>query len=277
MLVNEDESSDSVSTLARPVRFALESDYGFLININEELGDHLLLWSTREGAERMVPSFAGLGRYWVTEVDNGELVDELALMQEDGMRFVLLDAAPEASGQALPIQDAIAFYAQMGGPPKESVAASDHFIRRLERVRARGEKIDAETESMPVDCPMCRMYFTLTETEYRNWRDGRVEMIRCTKCQTTFREAVFERVKCADCGVESGPMPRSLARGMSRGELPWRCFECADAALHEIANPKPMAVAKRRIFGDDWYPIVVGGLGFIALIAGLILKFFFME
>ena len=196
--MSTEEATPPNGTDSRPVRYVLESDYGLLVNVTEDLGDHLLLWTSREGAERMCPAFAGVGRYWVASIESDELRDELTAMRDDGMRFVLLDSMPDAEGQKLPIDEAIAFYTSLAGPPHEFLSATDHFIQRLERYRKTDAKVDADAEAMPVDCPVCKQYFTLPEMRYRDWRDGRVEMIRCPKCQACFRESKFDRVKCVD-------------------------------------------------------------------------------
>lgn len=255
----------------RPLRFLLESEHGLLVNVTEERGDHLLIWTGREAAERMVPAFVGGGAYQVSAIEADELREELAGMREQGMRFVLLDPQPDVEGQLLPIEEAIAVYEKLASPPSDADAAGDHFIQRLDRARSRGAPLDPDADQIPVDCPACRGYFTLAEREYRAWRSGRVELVRCTNCQAPVREAEFGRAGCSDCGTESGEMPASMSRAFRRSEHPWRCLDCGEAERNRIA----VASAKPRS-EVNWYSILVGGAALIALLAGLYVKFVLM-
>jgi len=258
----------------RPVRYVLESDMGLLVNITEEHGEHLLIWSNRAAVERMVPAFVGASGYQVIEIEAAELRNELQSMREDGMRYVLFDSQPDAAGQMLPIDEARSVYENLARPNGEQEASEDHFLQRLDRARKTGQSLDPDADQIPIDCPRCMAYITLPEREYRAWRGGRVEAVRCPRCQAWFREAEFGRVCCDDCGKESGEMPRSLSRGMSRGEHPWRCMDCGDAEVRRLAVAK--AKKKGALSDVNFYSVFVGSAALLALLAGLYVKFVLM-
>lgn len=274
--INRSPSHDSgeVAVPALTERYVLESPMGWLVKVTAEAGEHLPIWLTRQTAESVIPTLAGGGGYQVAVLSAKELHDELSAMRDDGMRFVLIEPSLQNPGFLLPIDEAMNVYDLMTKPLSGTEGGEDHFIQRLDQVRAGSMESDPDADTIPVDCPVCHGYVTLPEQMYRAWRGGRLEAIQCPKCTSWFREAEFERIRCSDCGCESGWMPPSFSQAFRRGEHPWRCLTCGEAARNRIAQARSRP---STFWGEiNWYSVIVGGAALVALLAGLYVKFILM-